>query len=362
MKILITGAHLTPAVAVIEKLKEKPNIEIVYIGRKTTLEGDRSISKESTIFPQLGVKFRSIIAGRLQRSFTLYTLPSLFKIPVGFAQALFILIIEKPDVILSFGGYVAVPVVVAGWLLSIPIIIHEQSLTLGLANKVSAFFADKIAVSFQPSGLDLRKVILTGNPIRQEILSGSHLKSHSGLPRILIMGGNQGAHMINVATEDTLDQLTKIAKVIHITGDNKYRDFDRLVKRKSQLGKLENRYEIYRWRYQDLGQILQKIDLVVCRSGINTLTELAFLGIPTLVIPLPFLNEQNLNAKFFETLGLAKILPQSKLNGKSLLQTIKSMLKDLDHLITDAKKARRVVIADAAQRLALETMILGQYE
>src|SRR3990167_5082544 len=156
MKILVTGAHFTTAVAVIEELKNLPagrqeqkDIDIVYVGRKTTREGDSSHSVESQVLPQLGVKFISIITGRLQRAFTIYTFSSLLKIPIGFLQSFFILLKEKPDVILSFGGYVAVPLVIAGWLLSIPIIIHEQTLVSGLANTISSFFADKVAVSFE---------------------------------------------------------------------------------------------------------------------------------------------------------------------------------------------------------------------
>jgi len=130
MKILVTGAHFTPAVAVIEEFKKRPNIEIVYIGRNTTREGDTSPSIESQVLPDLGIKFIPIITGRLQKDFTLFTIPSLLKIPIGFMQALFFILGEKPDVILSFGGYVAVPLVFIGWLFSIPIIVHEQTLVL----------------------------------------------------------------------------------------------------------------------------------------------------------------------------------------------------------------------------------------
>src|SRR3989344_6440377 len=185
MKVLITGAHFTTAVAVIEELKnlsalpyrqaggrqDKENIEIVYVGRKTTMEGDSSPSAESQILPKMGVKFIPIVAGRLQRSFTLYTVPALLKIPVGFLQSIYIILREKPDVVVSFGGYVGVPVVFVSWLWSIPILIHEQTLVSGLANKISGLFADKVAVSFNMEhSFNKEKVILTGNPIRKEIL------------------------------------------------------------------------------------------------------------------------------------------------------------------------------------------------
>ncbi|TSC87729.1 MAG: Uncharacterized protein G01um10147_415 [Microgenomates group bacterium Gr01-1014_7] len=361
MKVLITGAHFTPAVAVINELKKYKDTEVVYVGRKTTLEGDKAQSAESQILPGLGVKFIPIITGRLQRSFTIYTIPSLLKIPIGLLQALYIILSEKPDVILSFGGYVAVPTLLAGWLFSIPIIIHEQGIVSGLANRISSVFADKIAVSFPTQN---PKAILTGNPLRRKMLDGVKLPhpSHASpeaMPaergvNILVTGGNQGSHVINLAVEESLDKLIKIASIIHVTGDNKFGDFERLEKRRSE------KYIVKKWIGEEWGQILKKVDLVVSRAGINTLNELAYLGIPALVIPIPYLfeNEQNKNAKYFEGLGLAKILPQSKLSGKSLLENIRLMVDNLDMLKKKAENAKKIVIPDAAKRLALETILM----
>lgn len=355
MKVLVTGAHFTPAVAVIEELKKIGKVEIVYVGRKTTREGDETSSVESKILPQSGVKFIPIIAGRLQRSFTVYTIPSLLKIPIGFFQAFYIILSEKPNVILSFGGYVAVPSVLAGWFFSIPVIIHEQTLISGLANKISSFFADKIAVSFQNHVFKGEKVVLTGNPIRREIIevSRSVFRRRSEMPTILIIGGNQGSHAINIAVEQALDKLLKLAVVYHQAGDSKFRDYERLQK-------LENdRYKPFKFISKDWAKILARSDLIISRAGINTLSELAFLGKPALLIPI-FNREQNKNSKFFQELGLVNILPQSKLSGETLLKEIKLMLNDLKYLKEKAKKAKSVIIPDAAKRLALETVLLGQ--
>lgn len=355
MKILITGAHFTPAVATIEELKKMElSVGIVYVGRKTTLEGDSAESVESKILPGLGVKFIPLITGRLQRHFNLYTIISVLKIPIGLLQAFYILLSEKPDVILSFGGYVAVPVVTVGWLFSIPIIIHEQTLVSGLANKISALFADKIAVSFPTQN---PKAILTGNPLRKEIIDGVKQHRHSGV-NILITGGNQGSHVINLAVEESLEKLTKIASIIHVTGDNKFHDFERLEK------KQEARYIVRKWIGEEVGEVLAKTDLVICRAGINTLTELAYLGKPALTIPIPYLyqDEQYKNARFFENLGLVKILPQSKLSEKSLMENIKAMIKDIDNLAIKAREAKKAVTPDAAKRLALETLLLLRKE
>lgn len=367
MKILITGAHFTPAVAVIEELKKYKDVEIVYVGRKTTLEGDNTKSQESRILPTLGVKFISIISGRLQRTFTIYTIPSLFKIPIGFIQSLFIILKEKPDVVLSFGGYVAVPLVISAWLFSIPTIIHEQSLVAGLANKISSFFADKIAISFnQRPKFNGKPTVLTGNPIRHVIFeSGTdrqfrifNVAKKEKLPVILVSCGNQGSHIINLAIEKSLVSLTKIACIIHITGDNKYDDFGRLGKL-GESGKIGGRYLAKKWVGKEYGNVLSKVDLVISRAGINTLTELAYIGKPALIIPIPFQEEQSRNARYFEEIGLAKVLPQSKLTVKCLLVNIKSMLADLTSLKKRAQKSKKIIIPDAAKRIALETVLLA---
>lgn len=367
MKVLITGTHFTPALALINEFKKRIDIEVVYVGRGTTREGDPSPSQESIEIPKLGVKFIPIVAGRLQRSFTIYTIPSLLKIPVGFIQAFLIVLKEKPDAILSFGGYVGVPIVFAGWLLSKPIIIHEQTLVSGLANKVSSLFADKIAVSFKKNQSLNFKTILTGNPLRDKILYPDSkvpteyqrifsLAQKEKLPVILIMGGNQGSHTINKAAEGLLKQLNKMACVIHVTGDSKFDDYGKLKKIEGE------RYLVKKWIGKEFGAILKRVDLVISRAGINTLSELAYFGIPVLTIPIPYLyqDEQSKNAKFFEKLGLVKILPQSKLTSQSLLTKIKQMLNDLNKLKGGVKKAKGLIIEDAAKRLALETYLLAK--
>ncbi len=366
MKILVTGAHFTPAQAVIEELKKYKDTNVVYVGRNTTREGDSSPSAESEILPKAGVKFIPITTGRLQKDFTIYTIPSLLKIPIGFLQAFYIILREKPDVILSFGGYVAVPLVIVGWLFSIPILVHEQTLVSGLANKISAIFADKIGLSFR-SAKKNNKTILTGNPLRKIILEPKkqlpaqykgiqNIAKTQKTPIILITGGNQGSHTINVTVAEILPKLTKIACVVHICGENKFKDFERL----DAMGDFGGRYLVKKWIGPEYGSLLVTADLVISRAGANTLSELAFLQIPAIVIPIPYLykDEQNQNAKFFESLGLLKTLPQSKLSGPTLLTKIQESLKNIEQFKKNAKGAKRVIMPDAAKRLALETILL----
>lgn len=364
MKILITGAHFTPAVAVIEELKKTQGVEIVYVGRRTTLEGDSTPSQESRVIPSLGVKFIPIITGRLQRSFTIYTITSILKIPIGFMQSFWIVLKEKPDVILSFGGYVGLPLVLIGWLFSIPTMIHEQTLVSGLANKISSIFADKIALSFNNPQM-VRKKIFTGNPLRKEIINPSQtvpsdyqklflIAKKEKLPVIVVMGGNQGSHTINKIIEEILEKLLKLACIIHVSGDNKFKDFENLEKLQNE------KYLVKKWIGKEYGMILSKVDLVISRAGANTLTELAYMGKPALVIPFEplYQDEQNKNAKYFEKLGFVRILPQSKLSSNSLLENVKNIIKYLSELKEKAKGAKIAVIPDSSKRLALETLLL----
>jgi UDP-N-acetylglucosamine--N-acetylmuramyl-(pentapeptide) pyrophosphoryl-undecaprenol N-acetylglucosamine transferase len=162
--------------------------------------------------------------------------------------------------------------------------------------------------------------------------------------------------------EEILGDLTKIACVIHQTGDSKFKDFEKLEEKKLNLRNPE-RYLVKKWiSVEDFSSILQKADLVISRAGINTLSELAYLGVPTLVIPIPYIykNEQVINAKYFEKAELVNILYQSNLSPETLLANTEKMLNNLADLKANAKKAKELIIPKAAQRLALETVILGK--
>lgn len=373
MKVLLTGAHFTPAQAVIEELKKIPDVEIIYIGRKNTLEGDKAVSLESQILPSLGVKFYPIFAGRLRRSLDIYTLISLIKIPIGFVQSFYILTKEAPDVVLSCGGYVGLPVVISAWALSIPIIVHEQTLISGLANTISNLFADKVAVSFKKKySFSSDKLILTGNPIRkeildpkdkppQEVLSLLSQAKKEGLRILYITGGNQGSHVINEAVAGVLDQLTQKFVVVHQTGDSKFKDYDKLVDLRLK-SKYPERYLVYKWFTRPgQGYLLRNVDIAVSRAGVNTLLELAYLKIPTVIIPLPFVlkDEQTKNATFFKQIGLGEVLPQSRLNGTNLLNEVKKILASLDSYKEKAIQAKAEVLLNASEKLVQEILGLG---
>lgn len=367
MKVLITGAHFTPAQAVIEKLLEVPDLEIVYLGRKYARDDDKAPSVESKILPELGVKFIPIIAGRLNRFFSLYSVIAFLKTPIGFLQSFYHLVKEKPDLIISFGGFTGMPVVINGWLLSIPSIIHEQSLKMGLSNLVSSIFTNKVALTFKdpklPFWLTSKKVVTTGNPIRKEFLTDQKPSKEiqkfiesakkRKKPLILITAGNQGSHFINLIVEDKLQELMKTVSLIHQTGDSKYDDYSNLEKHQSE------NYLVHKWvKAEDLSYILDHTDLVISRAGINTLIELSLKSAPALMIPIPVGSEQKSNALYFKRLGLGDMLEEKKITPETFMEKIKDMLKEKASLKKSAANAKESIVLDAEKRLLQEILIM----
>ncbi len=364
-KIVICGGHLTPALAVISELQKKGGWEIYYLGRKYAMEGEKTPAAESQIIPQLGVSFMAFNPGRLQRRFTRYTIPSLLRIPFGFLRALTLLLQIRPQTILSFGGYVSVPVVIAGWLLRIPILTHEQTVVFGLASKINAFFANKVAVSFPESlkYFSKKKAVLTGNPIREEIFK---IKKpawspilDSRFPMIYITGGSQGSHVINKAVNEIVTQLLEKYMVIHQTGAKDYPSMLQTADRISP--ELKSRYFIVSFiNPSEIGWVFKEADLIVSRSGANTVSEIAALGKPALFIPLlgSYQDEQTKNAQMLVMAGTAEILPQEKLSGETLLGMISQMMADLEKYQKQSFMAQKLVNLDAGRELvrALETI------
>ena len=221
MKIVIIGGHLTPALAVIEKIPKE--WEILFVGRKYAMEEDREVSLEYQTINDLGINFVDLGAGRLQRSFSRYTIPSLFRIPKAYLKSLQILRNFKPDVILGLGGYVSVPVVISGKILGIPAVIHEQTLNAGRSNRILSNFSDKICVSWKSSVgyFPKDKTVLTGNPVRRNFFEPTDLPEGID-PLIFIFGGSTGSHAINLLTEQIIDKLLEKYRVLHLCGTNDF--------------------------------------------------------------------------------------------------------------------------------------------
>ena len=351
-KIVISGGHLTPALAVIEELQKQGGWEIYFFGRKYAAEGDKIPSLEMEIIPRMGIKFILISAGRLQRRFTRYTIPAALRLPLGFFQALYHLIRLRPNVILSFGGYLGVPAILAGWLLRIPSLTHEQTTVIGLGTKISALFCKKVCLSWpQTLGIFPKgKEFLTGNPVRREVFRVNpdfwkSLNFEKGKPLILIAGGNQGAQVINLAIKGCLGKILAKYNVFHQVGRLDLAGFRKLEQKNYRVADFVEG--------ADWGTLLNKADLVISRAGINTLTELGALGKPMLLIPISWLfgNEQPRNAQMFKAAGLAEIISQDELTSELLLKTIEKMMASATFYQKNAFQARKLVAPEAAVKI-----------
>lgn len=346
-KILLTGGHLTPAVSLIPELKKK-GFKIFFVGRKFAMEQDSSPSEEFIEITKLKIPFYQISTGRLQRRLTLYTLKSLIKIPLGFFKSLKFLKSIKPDVILSFGGYIALPVSLAAKIMGIKIVTHEQTVTIGLANKIISKLSDLILVSHEESlkYFPKDKTVLTGNPLREEIFLDKKINifPNNYNPVIYITGGNQGSHAINQSVGKNLNNLLKKYSIIHQTGSGvNFKDFKRLYEIKKNLPKeLKEKYQVFPYiDSKNIGSVFKKCCLIISRSGANTISEAIALKKPAIFIPLPSSagDEQFKNAQKLENLGVAKIIDQKNLE-RDLLNSIDDMIVNIQQFKNNFKNIK----------------------
>lgn len=364
MKIVLIGGHLAPALSVLEALPK--NTQVLFIGRKYALEGDDALSLEYKTITSLDVPFVGLNTGRLQRKITRFTLFSLLKLPFGIIKSFLILIEFRPDIVVGFGGYVSIPVIFCAFILRIPVVIHEQTLEVGFANRIVSRFAKKICISWQTSAkyFPKDKVVMTGNPIRKFPILNSLASLRSGqfsifnnkLPTIYITGGSSGSHFINVLVEGIIEELLKKYNIVHQAGDaHEYCDFDRLKQLKESLPeKLRDNYILEKFiEPSQIGDILNLSSLIISRSGMNTVTELIHFEKPAILFPLPFAqnNEQLKNAKFLEKIGLGIVLHQAKANEKKLLQTIRLMVRNIDNYEINREKLGNFPGERAAQNI-----------
>lgn len=336
MKIAVIGGHLSPALSVIDALP--PEYSVIFLGRKYAVEGENVESYEYKTIKDKNIPFFAITTGRLQRTFTRHTLPSLGKIPVGLTQAFLILKKERPDVVISFGSYLSVPIAYAAALLRIPVIVHEQTLHAGQANRVVSKIANRICISWESSKAFFPswKTVLTGNPLRKEVLKREkHHKKHTARPRIYITGGSTGSHAINVAIQAILPALLETYTVYHQAGDVKgYTSYSQLSETKTSLPvHLQEQYHLAaHYSGTESAELLSTVDLVISRSGINTVTELLYLNTVALLIPLPYgqKDEQLANAELFVKSGLGEYITQQTLTPEVLLTKITEMFASID--------------------------------
>ena len=329
-KIILTGGgtagHVTPNLALIPSLKAL-DYEIRYIGSYQGIE-KRLIEND-------GIPYNGISSGKLRRYLDVKNFSDPFRVLKGYAQALRLIHRYKPDVVFSKGGFVSVPVVLAAKHYKVPVIIHESDMTPGLANKICIPSATKVCCNFPETlkYLPSDKAVLTGSPIRAELLSGDRLAglSYSHLsadrPVILVIGGSLGSVTVNGVIRRILPRLLKDFQVIHICGKGNLDE--------SLIGTAG--YVQYEYVDAPLKHLFAAADLVVSRAGANSICELLALHKPNLLIPLSAAasrGDQILNAKSFGAQGFSKVLEEEALTEDTLYQSIQDLYENRAKYIT----------------------------
>ncbi len=334
-RIILTGGgtagHVTPNIALLPRLKEL-QYDIHYIGSYNGIEKE--------LIEQFGIPYHGIATGKLRRYFSLQNFTDPFRVVKGLSDAKKLVKILKPDVIFSKGGFVSVPVVLAGKSRRVPTIIHESDMTPGLANKLSLSAATKVCCNFPETleHLPEGKAILTGSPIRQELLAGDKYKAREFLgfaedkPVIMIVGGSLGSVVVNDAVRAILPELLKSYQVIHLCGRGKLDESLKDLKGYAQ-------FEYIKDELKDLFAIT---DIVISRAGANAICELLALHKPNLLIPLSAnasRGDQILNARSFERQGFSIVLEEEELNSEVLLSSINHLYENRESYIQTMKQS-----------------------
>lgn len=358
-----TGGHISPAVAVATELRSRGPVTLHWIGSHAGFERDAAHEND--------IPFSAVRTGKLRRYFARETLGDAFRVPAGIVEARRILKQLRPDVVFSTGGFVSTPTVIAARSLGIPSLTHEQTASLGLATRINSRFSDVVALSF-PLAESVRsrrksRVIVTGNPVRPGILNGSPetLTSLYGapehLPLVYVTGGAQGAHALNEAIRESLPSVLDGVALIHQCGPQSGNgDFTRLMESRDNLPPdMQSRYIPVERVGDELAHIYAASSIVIGRAGAGTVAELATLGIPSILVPLPGAEEQLRNAQVLESVGGAVILDQSSLTPQSLQETLAELLADPDRLESMGAAVRNVVSGQPAASIADELVALA---
>lgn len=323
-KILLTGGgtagHVTPNIALLPSLK-KANYDVVYMGSYDGIE--------KKLIADFDIPYVGISTGKFRRYLDIKNITDPFRVLKGYTEAKKFLKEYRPDVVFSKGGFVSVPVVRAAAALKIPCIIHESDMTPGLANKICIPVAKKVCCNFPETleNLPADKAVLTGSPIRAELLQGNKLAGldicgfTANKPVLMVVGGSLGAADVNKAVRMALPKLLENLQVVHLCGK----------------GKLDNLllntpgYKQFEYVKSELKDLFAMTDVVISRAGANAICELLALKKPNILIPLPAASsrgDQILNAKSFESQGFSIVIDQDDLTENLLIEKVNELYKD----------------------------------
>ena len=339
-----TGGHLFPGIAVATAIRERiASTRVLFIGTSRLLD--------QQALAGCGFELAALQCGGVKGLGLADRLRSLLLMPRAVFVALRMLQSFKPDLVFGVGGYVTGPVLLAARILRIPIAIHEQNSVPGMANRMAGKIADEVFISLPCSPpFPPRKTRQTGNPLRQEILAAaSQVKLTIGKPTLLVLGGSQGAHRVNVLMMEAMEQLqaeNQPLRLIHQTGVD---DRERVAGCYENLG-VDAEVTAF---IRDMAGIYARADLVVSRAGATTLAELAVMGLPALLIPYPYAadDHQVTNGEYYVKGGGCRMLRESGLTGEILARSISECLQNREELHTMAANMKTMAMPEATNRI-----------
>jgi UDP-N-acetylglucosamine--N-acetylmuramyl-(pentapeptide) pyrophosphoryl-undecaprenol N-acetylglucosamine transferase len=360
-----TGGHVLPAVAVVEELRRRElPIELLWIGGLTGVEREIAVANN--------IPFVAIQTGKLRRYLAIETFTDMLRIPIGMGQAYRALRRFRPDVIFGTGGAVSFPTVFAGARLA-PILTHEQTAQIGVSNRMASRFADVFAVAFEETATLARgrhgHVVVTGNPVRSSILNGSreaglHRYGFSAdLPVLYVTGGARGASPLNSRVEALLPELLDHVQVLHQAGPASANDDVRRLRelRATWPGETQRRYHVEEFIRDEIADVYAMASVVLARAGAGTVSELARVGLPSILIPLPgtWGDEQRKNAALLGNVGAAVVIDQRDATPERLRDEIVSLAGSPDRLRSMRDGARTIGDPNAAANLVNELLKLA---
>ncbi len=365
MKVIIsaagTGGHINPGIAIANKIKqENPKSEIMFIGTVRGLEND--------LVPRAGYKLKTIDAYGFSRKISISNVKKLYRTLKSIKQAKQIIYNFKPDIVIGTGGYICGPVFIASNKYNIPTILHESNAFPGVTVKMLARKTNTILVAFKDAKDRLNKfknVVVTGTPTKVKRLSLSKEKINSikrnlgfdcDKPLVLIFGGSQGAQSINNSLIEIIKKKLNIGyQIMWACGPKQYDIIkEDLEKVHININNIKN-IKIIPYIY-NMEEVMNVVDLLVCRSGAMTITEISTVGKPAIFIPFPFAteNHQEYNARVLEKVGAATIILDKDLNANVLNTKINELIKNPDKLIDMGDNARKIYISDVENNIYKE--------
>jgi UDP-N-acetylglucosamine--N-acetylmuramyl-(pentapeptide) pyrophosphoryl-undecaprenol N-acetylglucosamine transferase len=370
-RILITGGgsggHISAALSIISSLEEKYILDdksFLYVGGDLGMEGEETgNSMEQKLMKDKPFNCKYIRPGKLQRSFSLNTIRLLFRTFLGIWDSYKIIKDFRPDIVISTGGFVTVHVCLVAKLFKSKIYLHEQTSTVGLTNSLVGKISEKVFISFESSKQYFKKgkTLLTGNLVKADIFNTKGQgklaetirkmkEKQSQYPIIYISGGGLGSHLINQTVKEALPLLLQKYQIVLQTGENKvFNDYQAIQTIKESLSpEMQSRFQPVTYiQGNNIGYLLNSIDLFVGRAGANTVYEMGVLQIPSIFIPIPWVthNEQQKNAEVLANLGLAEIVQEGELTSACLALRIEKFLsRQLD---INREELKRIFKTDA---------------